>query len=609
MPSRKRLHDAMRQIELATFLIEKKSKKYSLPATRIGSSVDSVSSFSCSVSHPSWGLHTTKMSNNKVDVPGPQIQAIPLKSEEEDKKRLQARRFWRVLAKAVKAGSLFTKYGYIAARNPELWYPLTKQYVAWHLTMACATYYYTFAVPIRFCFGWGYTSHWLFAAIDIVCDIILAMNVYFEQHAVYVEHGIPYDNINSIRKNYFENSYTFDLVTVIPWDIGLALAFLIYRINPIELWRSYPYMALGGDLGGDSLLLPFMVLPFRLLRTIIVIILGVVWYRGLKMLRLWRINSYINSIAKYTSKINTVECVKLILNVILVGHFIGCGYYLIVATEGFSGNSWLPDESFKDLSVSRQVLVSFYWGFSSLSGTLSTARSPITLLETFYSFLIGCISISLFSHTIGNVGKIMKSVNGISQNYRSQVERINRYMAYRQIPQHLQRRVRQYFEYLHSRQNGYEDEVILQDFPGHLKLEIYRHLCRDIVKKVPLFKHSNQAFIDKMVVLLKPRIYSPGDYIIRVDEAGDEMFFISEGKVQVEDRHQHIICDLGEGDFFGEIALTSKSALRTASVVAVTFCDIFVFAKRDLDAILEEFPEDAHLIELIARQRLRSLQQ
>jgi CRP-like cAMP-binding protein len=38
-----------------------------------------------------------------------------------------------------------------------------------------------------------------------------------------------------------------------------------------------------------------------------------------------------------------------------------------------------------------------------------------------------------------------------------------------------------------------------------------------------------------------------------------------------------------EGDYFGEIALLSKSNKRTASVKTVTYSDIFYISKQDFD--------------------------
>jgi CRP-like cAMP-binding protein len=47
---------------------------------------------------------------------------------------------------------------------------------------------------------------------------------------------------------------------------------------------------------------------------------------------------------------------------------------------------------------------------------------------------------------------------------------------------------------------------------------------------------------------------------------------------------QKVVANLGEGSFFGEIALLFESK-RTASIRAKTYCDLFVLRKADLDKV------------------------
>ena len=69
------------------------------------------------------------------------------------------------------------------------------------------------------------------------------------------------------------------------------------------------------------------------------------------------------------------------------------------------------------------------------------------------------------------------------------------------------------------------------------------------------------------------------------------MYFIKDGKVNVLSRDEtSVTVSLEKSSYFGEIALLSKYAKRMCSVQAVTFCQIFILTKKDIDSILEKFP-------------------
>jgi len=67
------------------------------------------------------------------------------------------------------------------------------------------------------------------------------------------------------------------------------------------------------------------------------------------------------------------------------------------------------------------------------------------------------------------------------------------------------------------------------------------------------------------------RVYRPGQDIVREGEAGDCMYVIQEGEVDVlrlVDGEQMVVDRMGAGDIFGEIAIVHKT-VRSSTVRAV----------------------------------------
>jgi CRP-like cAMP-binding protein len=100
------------------------------------------------------------------------------------------------------------------------------------------------------------------------------------------------------------------------------------------------------------------------------------------------------------------------------------------------------------------------------------------------------------------------------------------------------------------------------------------------VHKVPIFQDCEPSFTARLVGLLQPRLYAPRDTIILEGELGKEMYFIVRGSVEISVEGK-IVNVLGPMQFFGELALLFNTP-RTATIRAISFCDVFVLERYHL---------------------------
>ena len=136
--------------------------------------------------------------------------------------------------------------------------------------------------------------------------------------------------------------------------------------------------------------------------------------------------------------------------------------------------------------------------------------------------------------------------------------------------------------------------------------EIRRHAFLrtwDIVAKVPFFLTIGAATIAEVARLLRPRDYPAGAVIVRRGEAGDCMYFIASGEVEVELEPGCEALRLQAGEFFGEIALLTGAA-RTATVVAAQACTLLRLDVVDFRELMGRQPDLARIIYDAAHQRL-----
>jgi voltage-gated potassium channel len=124
-----------------------------------------------------------------------------------------------------------------------------------------------------------------------------------------------------------------------------------------------------------------------------------------------------------------------------------------------------------------------------------------------------------------------------------------------------------------------------------------------MVARVPLFAQLNAAVVARIGALLYARSLEAGVPIIRVGDEADAMFFITSGEVAVDAAGGEV--RLGEGDFFGEMAMLYRRQ-HEHGVSAVTKCRLLVLDKDDLEQLYHREPKLLSHIRSVAEERLKA---
>jgi voltage-gated potassium channel len=122
-----------------------------------------------------------------------------------------------------------------------------------------------------------------------------------------------------------------------------------------------------------------------------------------------------------------------------------------------------------------------------------------------------------------------------------------------------------------------------------------------MVARVPLFNELPAGDIAEIMRYLNSLSAEPGEIIVRKGDVAHSMYFIATGEVSVDVPGQAV--RLGEGHFFGEIALLRQSK-RSATVRAVSKTKLLLLDAADLRGLMERKPHVAEVIERVARERM-----
>ena len=129
-----------------------------------------------------------------------------------------------------------------------------------------------------------------------------------------------------------------------------------------------------------------------------------------------------------------------------------------------------------------------------------------------------------------------------------------------------------------------------------------------LIQTVPLFSDLSETSLKVITDKMVARSYGKEKMILIEESAGETFFLISNGSVKItrmsDDGREVILAILGEGDFFGEMALLDGEG-RSANVVALEDAEVLTLQRSDFLDILERFPKIAiHLLkELTTRIR------
>jgi voltage-gated potassium channel len=120
------------------------------------------------------------------------------------------------------------------------------------------------------------------------------------------------------------------------------------------------------------------------------------------------------------------------------------------------------------------------------------------------------------------------------------------------------------------------------------------------VSKVPFFAALGPAAIADVTQMLRSMDLPARTMIIRKGQAGDCMYFIAAGEVEVDLPGKKVA--LGEGAFFGEMALLGNHS-RSANITTTRVSKLLVLDLVDFRLLMARHPDLAETIDAEARRR------
>lgn len=243
-----------------------------------------------------------------------------------------------------------------------------------------------------------------------------------------------------------------------------------------------------------------------------------------------------------------------------------------------------------------------WWGLQNLSSYGQNLSTSTFIGETSFAILIAIMGLVLFAHLIGNMQTYLQSITVRLEEWRLRRRDTESWMRHRQLPNDLQERVRKFVQYKWLATRGVDEESILRNLPSDLRRDIQRHLCLDLVRRVPFFSQMDDQLLDAICERLVSSLSTQHTYIVREGDPVSEMLFIIRGRLDSSTTNGGRTgffnsITLRPGDFCGEEllawALLPKSTLNlpssTRTVRALSEVEAFALRAEDLKFVANQF--------------------
>ncbi|VEN45137.1 unnamed protein product, partial [Callosobruchus maculatus] len=257
---------------------------------------------------------------------------------------------------------------------------------------------------------------------------------------------------------------------------------------------------------------------------------------------------------RHTNYPNLFRSSSLIHYLLVIFHWNGCLFHIILKNDGFGSKNWVYSDS-DSTDYVKAYLQSYYWCTLALTtiGDLPRPRNKGEYLFVIFQLLFGLL---LFATVLGHVANIVTSVSTARKEFQAKLDGVKTYMRMRRVPNHLQVKVIKWFDYLWLTQKCSDEEKAVSCLPDKLKAEIAINVHLDTLKRVEIFQNTEAGFLCELVLRLRPVLFSPGDYICRKGEVGKEMYIVNRGRLQVvADNGRTVLATLKAGSYFGEISI------------------------------------------------------
>jgi len=402
-------------------------------------------------------------------------------------------------------------------------------------------------VPFEWCFNLEKSMIYFIPAITI--DAIFLIDIFIVKRTGILQYGIIKLDKASIDAN------------VPSWRL------FIYWLSP------WPFYLIGWFNNNDSLYQYLLLLKL------------------FRLVRLYDSYSIIRNTLVYISPVSKMATLFTMLFTIV--HVFACIFW-------YTGHREIPNKSWIiEVGISEKpLIIQYFHTVYYITTTILTIGygdiHPFTFNEICVVIGVEAFGVFFYNFLVSNMVSIVADPS--RNSFLSKYQRIYSAFKWRGISDESMCELLRYYEYVWERDRDRADFYeTASKMPEGLQKRLALALHMEVFNKVDALRGASEEALEKVAMALRPRIFTPGDFLIKVGRVSSRMYFVTEGKIDMISGSGTLlnVLDGANGCVLGEASVINGSE-EVASAIAETYVEAFELMKEDFDEIVQDFPQLQH---------------
>lgn len=412
--------------------------------------------------------------------------------------------------------------------------PSSRWQIIWDLMSVIITGYDTLSIPMQVFeltktkFGsimnWVVTVFW---SLDLVFSFFVGFNA----------GGVIELRPVKIAKRYLRTWFPLDLVILtIDWVVTLSGSGAMHSFGIIRLSKS-----------------------LRIVRVL----------RAFRLLRIVKVMYEISELTEliYSESLLTfIGVAKLMVCILVVNHFIACGWYFIgtldVHEEFRSWVNSVEDDWGGEPPVRYSYSTSFHWSLTQFTPA-SMEVVPRNTVERIYAACVLIFALVMFSSFVSSITSAMTRMREIHLEQSRQRERVRRYIQNNRVSLELGNRINSFLKeqgYVTKARATMGDITAFKLLPEPMMAELNREVFMPHILPHPLFHHLHEVestcLVNACHLAMSEQALVKGQAFFRRGEQATQVIFITRGV----SKYFHGVVDtcpteVGRGGYICEMCL------------------------------------------------------